>query len=152
MNINSPDFVPVQEFKGCLEIQRQEFSSLKGVKKNGLWLLWHTPTGLLRQEGALDTGFILRGCPDLSGGGGSAGIVSEVREGEAGETGLAGEQSILYKAVCLLCRSEVSHDDSAGCGEGTTAGLANRKDIGQGVYGEAASPQSCKGAWGDRGR
>ena len=60
MNINSPDFVPVQEFKGCLEIQRQELSSLKGVKKNGLWLLWHTPPELLRQEGALDTGFILR--------------------------------------------------------------------------------------------
>src|SRR3989304_5196051 len=84
MNINSPDFVPVQEFKGCLEIQRQELSSLKGVKKNGLWLLWHTPPELLRQEGALDTGFILRGCPDLSGGGGSAGIVSEGGGGEGG--------------------------------------------------------------------
>src|SRR3989337_1105888 len=107
MNINSPDFVPVQEFKGCLEIQRQELSSLKGVKKNGLWLLWHNPTELLRQEGALDTGFVLRGCPDLSGGGGSARPVQEVRESEAGETALAGEKSLLPEAVSLLRGKEV---------------------------------------------
>ena len=107
-NIGSPGFVREQKFRGYLVIQRQESSSLSGLKKNSMRVLWHSSSELLRQEGALDTGFIVWGCTDISGGFGSTCIVSEVWESEEGEAGLAWGQSLLHEAICLLCRTEMS--------------------------------------------
>ncbi|KKO18426.1 MAG: hypothetical protein BROFUL_02882 [Candidatus Brocadia fulgida] len=53
-------------------------------------VLWKNSWELLRQEGALDTGFILWRCKDLPGSRGAASIMSEVWKDEAGETGMGG--------------------------------------------------------------
>ena len=85
-NIGSPDIVQEQRFEGYLEIQGHGLSSLSGHKKNGLWLLRYGSPELLRQEGTADTGSVLWGCSDLSGGGGTAGPMPGVWEGEARES------------------------------------------------------------------
>jgi len=89
-NIGSLDFVLKPELRGNLEIQRHESYDLSGLKKNNLWMLWESTPKLLRQEDTTNPGFIMWGCKDLSGGGSPAGIVQEVREGEARGVGLAG--------------------------------------------------------------
>lgn len=137
-NIGSPGIVREQMLEGYLETRGHGLSGLSGHKKNGLWLLWYGSSELLRQEGAADTGFVLRGCTDLPGGGGTAGLLPGVREGEAGEVVLACQESLLYEAVCLLCRVEVSGDDGTGCGKRVEVGLAYGEVFGQGVHGGAS--------------
>jgi len=107
---------------------------------------------LLRQEDTTYPGFIMWGCEDLSGGGSPAGIVQEVREGEARGIELAGRQSFLHKTVFLLCGTEVPNDDGKRRCEGTETGLAYSKGIGEGIHAEAASTESCSSAWGNRHR
>ena len=132
-----------------MEIPGHGLSSLSERKKNDMRLLRSDPLELLRQEGALDTGSVLWGCSDLSGGGGAAGPMPEVWESEAREAELACEQSFLHQAVWDLCGAEVSEDDGEGCGEGVEVGLAYSEGTGQGVYGGAASAESCSGSWGN---
>lgn len=111
--------------------------NLSGHKKNGMRLLWKDTLESLRQEGASDTGFILWGCTDLPGSGGSANILSAVWEREAGKTGMAGEQSLLHETICLFCGTEVSNYDGQGCSEGVPAGLGYGEDI------------TCRSSFGD---
>jgi len=148
-SIGSPDIVREQMFEGNLETRGHGSSGLSGCKKNGLWQLWQETSEPLRQEGTADTGSVVRRCADLPGGGGSAGLLSGVRKGEAGEVGLACQQSLLYEAVYLLCGAEVSSDDGTGCCEGAALGLAYGKGFGEGVYGGATSSYSCRCSWGD---
>ncbi len=117
-----------------------------------MWVLWYDLPKLLRQEGSSDTGPVLWGCSDLSGGGGAAGPLPKVRESEAREAELAWEQSFLHEAVWDLCGAEVSDDDGAGCGERAEVGLAYGQGIGQAVHGGTASTVSRCGAWSDRDR
>ena len=84
-NIDSPDIVREQMSQGYLETGEHGLSVLSGGEKNGLWPLWYRLSKLLRQEGKADTGSVLRGCPDLSGGGDKAGLLPGVRRCEAGE-------------------------------------------------------------------
>lgn len=140
MNIGSLDFVREPAYRGYLGTRERGSSNLSGGKKNSMWLLWYGSPETLRQEDTLGTRFILRQCSDLSGCGGSASMLPKVPESEAGEIGLACQQSLLYKTVCLLCRAEVPYDDSPGCSEGTKAGLAHSEDSGQGVHGGTTSP------------
>ena len=151
-NTNSPGFARDRQYRGCLETQRHGSSGWIVPKKNSLWLLRDRTSELLRQDSAADTGPVLRGCPDISGGGGSACSVQEVRESEAGEAALAGEQSLLHEAVLLLCGKEVSCHDHQGRGKRAEAGLARRQGIGEGVHGGAASTQPCGSAPGSRDR
>src|SRR3990172_5412426 len=132
-NIGSPDFVREQEFRGYLETRRHGLFNLSVLKKNSMWVLWDGSLESLRQGGALDTGFIMWECEDISGSFGSESILPEMWESEKGETGLSCKQSLLHEAVCLLCRTEVSGDDCKGCSEGAEAGLENCEGIGQGV-------------------
>ena len=151
-NIGSPDIVQEQRFEGYLETRRHGLFGLSGHKKNGLWLLWYGSPKLLRQEGEADSGSVLWGCPDLSGGGGTAGLLPEVRGREARETGLACQESLLHEAVCDLCRAEVSSDDGSGCSEGPQVGLAYGEGLRKRVHEEAASAVSCCGSWDNRNR
>ena len=113
-------------------------------------VLRNDPLELLRQEGALDTGPVLWGCSDLSGGGDAAGPMPGVWESEAREAELACEQSLLHETVWDICGAEVSDDDGEGCGQGVEVGLAHGEGTGQGVYGGAASAEFCSCSWGDR--
>src|SRR3990172_11880115 len=148
-NTNSPVFARDRQYRGCLETRRHGSSGWIVPKKNSMWLLRDRPSKLLRQDSAVDTGPVLRGCPDISGGGGSARPVQEVRESEAGETALASEQSLLHEAVLLLRGKEVSCHDDQGRGKRAETGLACCQGIGEGVHGEADSTQPCSSAPGN---
>src|SRR4030042_1458307 len=141
-NTNSPGFARDRQYRGCLETRRHGSSVLVVPKKNGMWLLWDRTSELLRQNSATDTGSVLRGCPDIPGGGGSARPVQEVRNSETGETALAGEQSLLHEAVLLLRGKEVSCHDRQGRGKRTETGLARSQGIGEGVRAGEASAQT----------
>jgi len=158
-NIGSPDIVREQILRGYLETRGHGLSGLSGCKKNGVWLLCYGPSELLRQEGAAAPGFILRGCTNIPGGGGSTGILPHVWEREAREVGLDCQESFLHEAVCPVCGAEVSGDDGSGCGERVEVGLAYGEGLGQGVHAGggslargAASAHSCCRSWGDRDR
>ena len=128
-NIDSPDFVQEQMYTGYLETQRHGLSSLDVHKKNNLWMLWESAPKPLRQEGSADTRFLMWGCTDIPGGGSPTGIMQEVRESEAGGTGLDCRQSLLHEEVCPLCRAEVSDDDHTGCSQRVEKGICNNKVI-----------------------
>jgi hypothetical protein len=151
-NIDSPDFVQEQMYTGYLETRRHGLSGLDVHKKNDLWMLWKSAPKPLRQEVSADTRFVMWGCTDIPGGGSPAGLMQEVRESEAGGTGLDCRQSLLYEEVCPLCRAEVSDDDYTGRSEGVEAGLAYGEGIGQRIHAETVSTESCCSAWGNRDR
>ncbi len=65
---------------------------------------------------------------------------------------MACEQPLLHEAVCLFCGTEVSGNDSKGCGEGVQAGLGYGEDIRQRIDAGATSEVSNSSAWGDRDR
>ncbi len=152
MNIDIPDFIHEQRYTGYLEIPRQGSSSLSDVKKNDLRMLRYGTGELLRQDGAKDTRFVLRGCTNLSGGGSTPGTVPEVWSCEAGETGFYCGQSVLYKAVCLLCRTEVSDDDDTGCSQRIEPELAHGQGVGQRIHEKTAYPLPCSRTAGYRDR
>ena len=142
-NTDSLDFVRGMTYMGYLETRRHGLSDLSGYKKNGMRLLWHCTSELLRQEGAANTGPVLRGRPYIPGSRSPAGSVQTVQKGETGEAYVAGGQSILHEAVFLLRGAEVPGHDRHGCGQRTETGLAHRKNPGERVHAGAASAQSC---------
>src|SRR5512139_229012 len=151
-NTDSPGIVRALSYGEYSETQRRGSSVFSGGKKNGMRLLRQVTSKLLRQEGTADTGPVLRGCPHISGSGSPAGAVQTVRQGEAGETHLAGEQSLVHEAVCLLRGKEVSCHDRQGCGERAETGLAHGQGAGEGVHAGATSAQSCGSASCNRDR
>lgn len=133
-NIDSLDFVREQTFKGYLETQGLESSGSRGFKKNTLWILWDGALELLRQEGAEDTGFIMRGYAGLSGGGISTRLLQELWYGETGTTFLDSQQSLLHKAFCLFCGKALPGVHPPRRGEGASSGLEDSQGAGQTVY------------------
>ena len=133
-NISSLDFVREQTFKGYLETQGLESSGSREFKKNALWLLRYSASELLRQESAVHTGFIMWGCTGLSGGGISACLLQELWYGETGTTFLDSRQSLLHKALCLLCGKALSGFHPPGRVEGASSGLEDSQGAGQTVY------------------
>ena len=112
MNIGSPDLSLKPKSGECLEIPRQELYSFRGVKKNGMRLLWDKSSELLRQAETKGAGFVLRRREDISGSGSVQGFVQGVWESEEGEAAVAGRQSLLHEPVCLLRRAEMPQHDS----------------------------------------
>lgn len=141
-NISSPDFDRDLKYRGYLETQKHVLSNLRGIKKNGMWLLWHLASQLLRQDGTTDTGSILWGYADLPGSGSSASPVQEVRESETGEIPMVGKESLLYETILLLRGAEMSSHDRQGCSKRTETGLARGKSTGQRVHAGTASEKS----------
>lgn len=99
-----PGFRPKAEIKGIFGDSKARLFDLCGLKNNGMWLLWHSTSEPLRQESASSARLILRRDADLSGGGDSAYLVLEMREGETGRVRVAFEKSFLHKEVCFFCR------------------------------------------------
>lgn len=139
MNTDSLGFVRGLTYRGYLETRRHGLSNLNGYKKNGMRLLWHHTSELLRQEGAANTGPVLRGRPYIPGSRSPADSVQTVQQGEAGEVFVVGEQPILHEAVFLLRGAEVPGHDGHGCGQRTETGLAHRKDPGERIHAGATS-------------
>lgn len=133
-NISSPDFGRCLKYRGYLETRKLALSALRGVKKNGMWMLRHRASQLLRQGSATDTGSVLWGRPDLFESGSPTGSVQAVWQGETGETALAGKQSISYESIFLLCGPEVPNHDHQGRSKGAETGLACGQGAGQGIH------------------
>src|SRR3990172_8282961 len=113
---------------------KTEINLSKPGKENSLWLLRNSALELLRQEGAEDTGFIMRGYAGLSGGGISTCLLQELWHGETGTTFLDSQQSILHKAFCLFCGKALSGVHPPRRSEGASSGLEDRQGAGQTVY------------------
>ena len=88
----------------------------------------------------------------LPGGRGPAGLLPELRDGEAGEAGLAGRQPVLHQAVRLLRRPALSGDDHPGRGPGTAPRLEDGQGAGQAVHARATAPGRHPGTEGHRHR
>lgn len=149
---DSPGFVRGQQSRGYSETQRRGLYVLSAVKKNSMWMLWNNTSGLLRPQGAEDTGPVLRRDADLYGSGNTEGQVPEVREGEAGEVSLACRQPFLHESFCLVCGEEVPGLLNKGRGKGTQAGLEDGEGTGEGVYAGATSKGGNTGTKGNRDR
>lgn len=76
----------------------------------------------------------------------------EVREGEAGATGMALRQPFLHEAVCLFCGGAVPVHEHPGRGERSSSGLAHRQGFGEAVHAGAASAYRGSCPQGDRDR
>src|SRR4030065_1149143 len=122
-NTSSPGFARDLKYRGYLETRGLGLSDLIGHKKNYMRLLRDYSPELLRQDSTTDTGSVLWGCTDLSGGGGSTSSVQKVWESETGETPMVGKQSFLHEAVFLLCGEKVSCHDRQGRGKRTETAL-----------------------------
>src|SRR4030067_1372562 len=96
-NISSPDFDRDLKYRGYLVTRRHELSNLIGVKKNCMRSLQHCASRLLRQDSTTNTGSVLWECPNLSGGGGSAGPVQKGWEREKGGAPPARKQPPFHK-------------------------------------------------------
>ena len=117
-SIDSPDFVQERQSRGYSGTQRPGSYGLSGLKKNGMRFMRQSSPELLRQGSATDPGLVLRGCPNIPGGGSSARTVQRVREGETGEIPMAGEQPFLHEALLVLRRQEMPGYEPPGCSQG----------------------------------
>src|SRR5450756_1858906 len=151
-NTTSPGFGRDLKYRGYLEIRALGSSDLRGSKKNDLRMLRYGTSEPLRQESAADTGSVLWECPDILGSGGTESQVQEVRDSETRETALAGEQSFLHEAICLLRGTEVSSHDGQGCSKRVETGLARGKGTGKGVHAGTVAAQFGGSAQGNRDR
>lgn len=150
-NIGSPDFDRDRKQRGYLETPEQGLSSLNALKKNSVWQLLDSSPKLLRQDCTKNPRLVMRRCASVSGGGGPARTMSELRR-ENRETGLDSEESLLHKAFFFLCGAKMSSHDSYGRCKRTKAGLANRESLGEGIYAGAASEESSGSAPCNRDR
>ena len=148
-----PGFRPQSDIQGKFGDPRARVIRLKRIRKKRsadvvVRHIGATTTRKCRQT----TGSILRGCPDIPGGGGTESYVQEVRYRETRETALAGKQSFLHEAICLLCRPEVLSHDSQRRRKRVETGLAHGKGAGKGVPAGAVAAQSCSSTQDNRDR
>jgi len=143
LNTRSPVF---------LGIPKPESSRLSAGGKNGLWSLWSCPSYLLRPEDPQGSRLVLRGYSDLSGRGGSPGLLSQVPEGETGKAGVVGRLSLLYQAIRLLHWPSLSGFEYSGRGPGVPSGLEDREGLGEVVHAGAVAPSGKPGAQSNRHR
>lgn len=148
MNIGSPGFGPEQRLRGSLVIRELGLLNLKGVKKNGLRLLWTGPSRALRQEEAIGAGFVLWGGTNISGGGSATSTMQKEWKGKGGETRVVVGQSLLHKAIRVFCWPEMPVNDHLGCSEGIKIRLAYREGTGQAIH-DGTAAEAKEGKTGD---
>src|SRR3990167_6381286 len=134
MSIGSPDFIPRQEFRGFLVTPGRGWYLSSVAKKNGVRLLRNSSQELLRPEGSSCPGSVLRRGASLSGAGDPTCSLQKVRRCEAGKTSLAGRQSLLHEAICLLCGETMPCFHDCRCGERSSAQLEDGQGAGKAVH------------------
>lgn len=125
MCTDSPASYLVQGSAGCSVTAWRWSSHSLGAKTNGMRRLWPPASELLRQTCSTRPRFVVRRQAGVLGGGASACRVPELRQGEAGEAGLARGQSILHQALRLLRRATMPSFDDQGRGQGASSRLAD---------------------------
>jgi hypothetical protein len=102
MGIRSPVFERKRPYAACSVIPMCGSSASIGAQKNGLRRLRPGPDGLVRPAGAVGSRPVERRVPGGSGARGAARRVPRLRHREARTAGLAGGQSALHQALCVL--------------------------------------------------
>ena len=148
----SPVFELSTRLPGYLETGTPWFSVCVAGEKNNLRGLRMWASDVLRSQGSSGAGSFLRGSACLAGGGGSPSLVSKVREGEAGAFGLAGRQSLLHEAFCLLGGAAVSCLDDSRCCPGDPSGLEDGQGAGEAVHDGATAAGGYAGTSSGRDR
>src|SRR5262245_6050970 len=126
-------FVRVPRSAEFLGTPRYDSCDSSAAGKNRLWHLWARPAGVLRSQGALDTGPALWGHTALSGGGDPTSALPELWQGETREAGVAGRQSAVHQTLCLVRGPAVAGCPDPGGSTGTAAGLAYGQETGETV-------------------
>ena len=138
----SPASVQVQRYTGYSVTPRPESSVFIGGGTNSLRRVWPRPSSWLRPQAAPSTRPALRGHASLPGAGGPARRVQELRQGEAGATGLAGGQSILHQALRLLRGAAVPSRDHQGRRPRNAPGPASHPHLGRASIRDPRQPGS----------
>ena len=134
---------------GSLETPRPGSFDLSVGEKNGLRSVRPCSSFVLRPEDPKGPGSVLRGCAHLPGAGDPKGLLPKVQEREARETAVAGGQSFLHQAICLLCGPSVSGLGDHGCSEGTASGLEDGEGSGEAIHAGAVEASGTAWAEGD---
>lgn len=148
----SPRFVRGRRYEGCSEMLGREWYGLSGGEKNSVWSLRSGFAPNLRSQAALGARPLGGRRQNLPGDREPSGALSELREGEAGEAGMALRQPFLHQALCLLRRPALSNLDDQGHCPRTVSGLEDGQGSRQGVYAGAAPKSGNAGSAGDRYR
>ena len=142
----------VQRYGASSVTRRPASFASSGGEKNGMRRLRTRPSRLVRPEDTPSPRPALRGHADLPGAGDSSRRVQEVRQGEAGEAGLAGGQSVLHQALRLLRGTALPDHDDQGRRRGNPAGLEDDQGPRRAVHAGAGATGGDACAEGGRDR
>ena len=134
---------------GSLETPGLGSSDLYAGGKNALRSVWPGPSWVLRPEDPKGPRSVLRGCAYLPGAGDPTDLLPKVQEREARETAVAGGQSFLHQAICLLRRSSVSGLGDHRCCQRTSPGLEDGEGSGEAIHAGAVEASGTAWAGGD---
>jgi len=129
--------------RGCrvsLGIPEPELSDSPDGKKNNLWSLRYGTPGLLRPQVPPGPRSLLWRHAHLPQTGDPACSVPKVRQGEAGEVSLPGQQSLLHQAVCLLRWQALQHLHGQGCRPGVASQPQDGQPSGKTVHARETPP------------
>ena len=132
--IASLAFVRDQQCMVFLAIRRRVLSvSIGGGKKCLRYLRLHQAR-MVRSQATLGARLGVWRLSNLFGYRGTSDRLPAVQESEAREAGLAGGQSVLQQAVCLLCGATLSGHDDQRRGSRNPFGLEDGQGVGQAVH------------------
>src|SRR5215471_7019210 len=105
--------------RGVFGDPKARLVSLVRRSKNSMRELHKGTTGLVRPKNPLGARPAVWGYADVPGVRNSPGILSKLRQSEAGAAGVFGGQPVLHQAVCLLCGAALPHGDHQRRSQGT---------------------------------
>src|SRR5271166_6379416 len=108
MGTASPPFVRGRRYVGCLGNPRSASHGLSGGEKNFVRSLWSALAPNLRSQAAPGARPLGGRRQNLFGDREPSGTLPELRQGEAGEAGVALQQPLLHQAFCVLCGPALS--------------------------------------------
>src|SRR5262245_305497 len=152
--ITSPAFAPDPGYKGSVIRRPVLFFSIGGGK-NGLRSLRLCQAIMVRSQTAAGARLRMWRPSNLRGDRGGSYRMTTIIEGEARETGVAGEKSVLKQNVYSLCGTALpGHDDQRRCPR-NTLGLEDGQGARQAVHARAGTQDrnsGSQGHWGGRNR
>jgi hypothetical protein len=131
---------PSRGYPASLVIPDPGSSDSPDGKKNSLRKLRYGALDFLRPQVPLGPRPLLRRHAHLPRTGDPACSVPKVRQGEAGEVSLPGQQSVLYQEVCLLRWQALQYLHGQGCRPGITSGPQDGQRSGKAVYAGETPP------------
>ena len=147
-----PGFRPRAAVRGVFGNPKVRIIRLERRGKNFVRSLRSALAPSLRSQAAPGARPFGRRHQNLFGDRDPPGTLSELRQGEAGEAGVALRQPLLHQALCLLCGPALSNLYDAGHRPRVASGLENCQGTQQAVHAGAAPKSGDSGATGDRHR